>query len=124
MEAIAKGVRGDDVAGEGFEDRVNLQDLALFARSFVPAREHFLNVFFDNGFDAADAGAGEETIDAVPAVTVGVVVDGGDDGVGSWKGYIISSKMGSRERKAHSRFFVQQSLACRSSCLWLGTVYR
>lgn len=81
MEAVTESVRGDDIAGVRFKDGMHLQHLAILAGPFIPSREHLLQILFDDGLDPADAGVGEEAIDAVSAHTMRFMVDSSNDGV-------------------------------------------
>lgn len=90
MKAVAESISGDDVARIGFEDRVDLEDCTVSARCFVPAGEHLFDIFFDDWFDAADAGVGKETVDAVATKTVGIMVHGSDNRVGGFDEDLVS----------------------------------
>ena len=56
METVAECVSRDYVARVGFENGVQVQDLAVLGARLTPAREHHFQVFFDDGFDSTDAG--------------------------------------------------------------------
>ena len=81
MKTVAKCIRGDYIACVRFEDDVHLQYFAILSGGFIPSREHFLQVFFDNRFDSTDAGIGKEAVDAVSPHAVHIVIYRGDDGI-------------------------------------------
>ena len=81
MKTVAKSIRGDYVACVRFEDDVHLQYLAILTGQFIPSREHFLQVLFNDRLDSTDAGIGEEAVDAISPHTVHIVIYRGDDGI-------------------------------------------
>lgn len=90
MKAVAENINDDDIARIGFEDRTNLNNCPVSAGCFLTAGELLFDIFFDDRFDAADAGVGKETVDAVAAKTVGIMVHGCDNGVGGFEEDLVN----------------------------------
>ncbi len=89
MKAIAKGVRGDDVARVCLEYGMHLQDRAILS-ALIPSCEHLFQVFSDDRFNPTNTGVGKEGIDAVAAHAVSFVVQRSNDGVRCWRGSLLA----------------------------------